>query len=155
MCTGSSTGGARERGGAAPCSWTRSVNCVPDLQVMLLRVLQEGEVERLGGGTSRRVDVRLIAATNRDLEAAVQEGRFLEDLFYRLNVFPVHLPALRERREDIPLLAEYFLQRAAPRVGRRFSRVERASMRRLQQYPWPGSAALAADGCSRVTWRKQ
>src|SRR5829696_4100049 len=110
-----------------------------DLQVMLLRVLQEGELERLGGGTTRRVDVRMIAATNRDLDTEVQEGRFREDLFYRLNAFPVHLPPLRERPEDIPVLAEYFLQRVAPRLGRRFRGMERASMRRLQQCRWPGN----------------
>ena len=110
-----------------------------DLQVMLLRVLQEGEFERLGGGTTRRVDVRLIAATNRDLEVEVQEGRFREDLFYRLSVFPIHLPPLRERPEDIPVLAEYFLQRAASKLGRRICGIERASMRRLQQYHWPGN----------------
>jgi transcriptional regulator with GAF, ATPase, and Fis domain len=111
----------------------------PDLQVMLLRVLQEGEFERLGGGTTRRVDVRLIAATNRDLDVEVQEGRFREDLFYRLNVFPIHLPPLRERPEDIPVLAEYFLQRAAPRLGRPIFGITPASMRRLQQYQWPGN----------------
>jgi formate hydrogenlyase transcriptional activator len=111
----------------------------PDLQVMLLRVLQEGEFERLGGGTTRRVDVRLIAATNRDLELEVQEGRFREDLFYRLTVFPIHLPPLRERPEDIRLLAEYFLQCAAPRLGSRICGIAPASMRRLQQYHWPGN----------------
>ena len=110
-----------------------------ELQVMLLRVLQEGDFERLGGGTTRRVDVRLIAATNRNLEIEVQEGRFREDLFYRLSVFPIHLPPLRQRREDIPSLAEYFLQRAAPRLGRGIRGIERASMRRLQQYEWPGN----------------
>jgi transcriptional regulator with PAS, ATPase and Fis domain len=110
-----------------------------DLQVMLLRVLQEGEFERLGGGTTRRVDVRLIAATNRDLEVEVQEGRFREDLFYRLSVFPIHLPPLRERPEDIRILAEYFLQRAGPKLGRRICGIGQASMRRLQQYHWPGN----------------
>ena len=110
-----------------------------DLQVMLLRVLQEGEIQRLGGGTTRRVDVRMIAATNRDLETEVQEGRFREDLFYRLSVFPVHLPPLRERPEDVPVLTEYFLQRVGSRLGRRFIGIEQASMRRLQQYRWPGN----------------
>jgi DNA-binding NtrC family response regulator len=110
-----------------------------DQQVMLLRVLQDGEVERLGSGTARRVDVRLIAATNRDLTADVRDGRFREDLFYRVNVFPVRLPSLRERPEDIPLLADYFIQRVAPRLGRRVCGVEAASMRRLQQYRWPGN----------------
>ncbi len=110
-----------------------------ELQVMLLRVLQNGEFERLGGGMTRRADVRLIAATNRDLEGEVQNRRFREDLFYRLSAFPVHLPALRERPEDIPALAEYFLQSAAPRLGRRFCGIERMSMRRLEQYSWPGN----------------
>ena len=127
-----------------------------DQQVMLLRALQEGEVERLGGGIPRRVDVRLIAATNRDLTADVRGGRFREDLFYRLNVFPVRLPPLRERPDDVPLLAEYFLHRVAPRLGRYFSGVEHASMRRLQQHRWPGNvrqlqnvieqSALLSDG---------
>jgi transcriptional regulator with GAF, ATPase, and Fis domain len=133
----------------------------PDLQVMWLRVLQEGEFERLGGGTTRRADVRMIAATNRDLEVEVQEGRFREDLFYRLSVFRLHVPPLRERPEDVPVLAEYFLQHVAPRVGRRFIGIEPASMRLLRQYPWPGnirqlqnvieqSALLCDDGQLRV-----
>jgi DNA-binding NtrC family response regulator len=111
----------------------------PDLQVMLLRVLQEGEVERLGGGPTRRVDVRLVAATNRDLEADVQAGRFREDLFYRLNVFPIHLPPLRARREDIPALAGHFLEGASELFGRRFTGIEPRSLRRLQDYDWPGN----------------
>ena len=110
-----------------------------DQQVMLLRVLQDGQVERLGGGAPRRVDVRLVAATNRDLTSDVRDGRFREDLFYRLSVFPVRLPPLRERLEDIPSLTEYFLQRVASRLGRRFSGVDQASMQRLQQYRWPGN----------------
>ena len=110
-----------------------------DQQVMLLRVLQDGQVERLGGGAPRRVDVRLVAATNRDLAGDVRDGRFREDLFYRLSVFPVRLPPLRERPEDIPSLTEYFLQRVASRLGRRFSGVDQASMQRLQQYRWPGN----------------
>jgi transcriptional regulator with GAF, ATPase, and Fis domain len=110
-----------------------------DLQVMLLRVLQEGEFERLGGGATRRVDVRLIAATNRDLERAMEDGRLREDLFYRLSVFPIHLPPLRERPDDIPVLAEYFLKRVAVRLDRPFSHIEPASLGRLQQHPWPGN----------------
>jgi DNA-binding NtrC family response regulator len=110
-----------------------------DLQVMLLRALQEGEFERLGGGTTRRVDVRVVAATNLDLERAMEEGRFREDLFYRLNVFPVHLPPLRERSEDIPALAAHFLELAAARLGRRFSGIQPASLRQLQQHHWPGN----------------
>jgi transcriptional regulator with GAF, ATPase, and Fis domain len=110
-----------------------------DVQVMLLRVLQEGEFERLGGTASRRVDVRLVAATNRDVETEVREGRFRQDLFYRLNVFPIHLPPLRERPDDIPLLATYFLRLTAERFDRRIHSIERDSMRRLQQYAWPGN----------------
>jgi transcriptional regulator with GAF, ATPase, and Fis domain len=110
-----------------------------DLQVMLLRALQEGEFERLGGGTPRRVDVRVVTATNVDLERAMEEGRFREDLFYRLSVFPIYLPPLRERPEDIPALAGHFLELAAARLGRRFSGIEPASMRQLQQHHWPGN----------------
>jgi transcriptional regulator with GAF, ATPase, and Fis domain len=110
-----------------------------DLQVMLLRALQEGEFERLGGGTARRVDVRVVAATNIDLEQAIQEGRFREDLFYRLSVFPIHLPPLRERPEDIPALAAHFLELAAARLGRHFSGIDPASLRQLQQHHWPGN----------------
>jgi transcriptional regulator with GAF, ATPase, and Fis domain len=110
-----------------------------DLQVMLLRVLQEGEFERLGSGATRRVDVRVIAATNRNLDVDVQEGRFREDLFYRLHVFPIHVPPLRSRPEDIPALAEYFLERAAPRTGRCFQGIDPTSMQRLRQHRWPGN----------------
>jgi transcriptional regulator with GAF, ATPase, and Fis domain len=110
-----------------------------DLQVMLLRVLQDGQFERLGGGTTRRVDVRLVAATNCDLNQAIQEGQFREDLFYRLNVFPIHLPPLRARPEDIPALASHFLALAADRLGRGFESIEPDSLRRLQEYRWPGN----------------
>jgi formate hydrogenlyase transcriptional activator len=110
-----------------------------DLQVMLLRVLQEGDIERLGGGATRRVDVRLVAATNRDLGREVREGRFREDLFYRLNVFPVHLPPLRKRVDDIPALAEHFLRQAGGRLSRQFCGIAPDSLRRLQQYHWPGN----------------
>ena len=110
-----------------------------DLQVMLLRALQDGEFERLGSGTTRRADVRVITATNCDLTAAMQQGRFREDLFYRLSVFPIQLPALRERVEDVPALAGHFLEQAAVRLGRRFTGIEAASLRRLQDYQWPGN----------------
>ena len=103
------------------------------------RAMLQEVVQRLGGGPSRRVDVRVVAATNRDLEGEVQDGRFREDLFYRLNVFPVTLPPLRERTEDIPQLADYFLRRAAPRLGRRFVGIERTSLGLLQQHSWPGN----------------
>jgi formate hydrogenlyase transcriptional activator len=110
-----------------------------DVQVSLLRVVQEGEFERLGASQSRRVDVRLVAATNRSLEQAVDEGKFRSDLFYRLSVFPIHLPALRERREDIPALADFFLRRLASRLGRRFAGIEPDSLERLQAFSWPGN----------------
>ena len=110
-----------------------------DMQVALLRIVQEGEFERLGASQTRRVDVRLIAATNRCLEQAVEHGRFREDLYYRLSVFPIHLPPLRERREDIPLLAEFFLRQLASRLGRRFVGIEPASMERLTAFSWPGN----------------
>jgi formate hydrogenlyase transcriptional activator len=111
----------------------------PDMQVALLRVLQEGEFERLGGSQTRHVDVRIIAATNRDLESEVDRGRFRADLFYRLSVFPIHLPPLRERPEDIPLLAMHFLRRLDKRLGRRFLEIAPESLERLQAFSWPGN----------------
>jgi transcriptional regulator with GAF, ATPase, and Fis domain len=111
----------------------------PAVQVALLRVLQEGEFERLGSGQTKRVDVRLVAATNQDLESAVQENRFRADLFYRLSVFPVHLPPLRDRPEDIPSLAEHILRRISQRLERHFAGIEPASLDRLLRYEWPGN----------------
>jgi formate hydrogenlyase transcriptional activator len=110
-----------------------------DMQVALLRVVQEAEIQRLGGHQTRSVDVRLIAATNASLEEAMAEGRFRPDLFYRLSVFPVHLPPLRERREDIPALAEYLLRRLEPRMNKRFLGIDRESLDRLTAYRWPGN----------------
>ena len=110
-----------------------------ETQVKLLRVLQEREFERLGGRQTQRVDVRVIAATNRDLPKAIAAGTFRQDLYYRLNVFPVHVPALRDRREDIPLLVHYFTRRYAGKVGRTVSQVSRSTMQRLVAYPWPGN----------------
>jgi len=110
-----------------------------DTQVALLRVLQEREFERVGGRERIQVDVRVIAATNRDLTAAVAEGTFREDLFYRLNVFPLEMPPLRERREDIPMLVEYFVGRYARRAGKTFRRVRKRTLDCLQSYPWPGN----------------
>ena len=110
-----------------------------DTQVALLRVLQEREFERVGGRDRIRVDVRVIAATNRDLSAAVADGAFRQDLFYRLNVFPLEMPALRERREDIPVLVEYFIGRYARKAGRTFRRVSKRTLDCLQSYPWPGN----------------
>jgi len=111
----------------------------PDIQVALLRVLQEREFERVGGRDRIQVDVRVIAATNRDLSAAVTDGIFRPDLFYRLNVFPLEMPALRERRQDIPVLVEYFIGRYARRAGKTFRRVAKRTLDRLQSYPWPGN----------------
>jgi len=110
-----------------------------DAQAKLLRALQEREFDRVGGTAPVKVDVRVIAATNRDLAAEVREKRFREDLHYRLNVFPVRLPPLRERPEDVPLLVHFLLGKFAPRVGRPIDGVTRATMRRLQEYPWPGN----------------
>jgi PAS domain S-box-containing protein len=110
-----------------------------DTQVALLRVLQEREFERVGGRQPIRVDVRVIAATNRDLKAAVSSGTFREDLYYRLNVFPVEVPPLRERRKDIPLLVEYFIDRYARKAGKNIRSVEKKTLQLLQSYPWPGN----------------
>jgi formate hydrogenlyase transcriptional activator len=111
----------------------------PDTQVALLRVLQERELERVGGRERILVDVRVIAATNRDLTAAVADGAFREDLFYRLNVFPLEMPSLRERQDDIPVLVEYFIGRYARKAGKRFRRVSKRTLDRLQSYRWPGN----------------
>jgi PAS domain S-box-containing protein len=110
-----------------------------DVQAKLLRVLQEGEFERVGASHTTTVDVRVIAASNRDLAKAVRDGEFRQDLYYRLNVFPVTLPPLRERAQDIPLLVKFFAQKYAPRVGRRVESIEPETMLRLTQYPWPGN----------------
>jgi formate hydrogenlyase transcriptional activator len=111
----------------------------PELQPKLLRVLQEREFEHLGGTRTLKVDVRLVAATHRDLAKMVAEGRFREDLYYRLNVFPVVLPPLRERRDDIPLLVRHFTQQFARRMGRRIETIPSAVMEALVRYPWPGN----------------
>ena len=110
-----------------------------DTQVGLLRVLQERRFERVGGTQSVEIDVRVISATNRDLEAAMNAGFFRRDLFYRLNVFPIQVPSLRERREDIPMLVKYFIDRFATKAGKRFSRIDKKSLNLLQSYDWPGN----------------
>jgi formate hydrogenlyase transcriptional activator len=110
-----------------------------ETQVALLRVLQEREFERVGGTQSIPVDVRVIAATNCDLPAAVRSGKFRLDLFYRLNVFPIHVPPLRERPEDILLLAKYFIERYAAKEGKRIRRVEKRTAELLEGYDWPGN----------------
>jgi PAS domain S-box-containing protein len=110
-----------------------------ETQIALLRVLQEHEFERVGGAVSIRTDVRLIAATNRDLDAAISAGTFRSDLFYRLNVFPIEIPPLRERREDIPMLVEYFIDRYARKAGKTFQALNKRSLDLLQSYSWPGN----------------
>jgi PAS domain S-box-containing protein len=112
---------------------------LPDTQVALLRVLQEREVERIGGSRPIHVNVRVIAATNRDLEAAVASGTFRQDLYYRLNVFPLDMPPLRERREDISLLVEYFIDRYARKAGKNIRTIDKKTLQLLQSYPWPGN----------------
>jgi transcriptional regulator with PAS, ATPase and Fis domain len=110
-----------------------------EMQVKLLRALQESEFERVGGIKTLRVDVRLIAATNRDLKALIADGRFREDLYYRLNVVPIALPALRERREDIPLLCAHFIEKYNRRLGKQVERVEDEALQVLMAYAWPGN----------------
>jgi two-component system, NtrC family, response regulator AtoC len=110
-----------------------------EMQVKLLRALQESEFERVGGIKTLRVDVRLIAATNRDLKALIGEGRFREDLYYRLAVVPIALPPLRERREDIPLLVRHFIQKYDERLGKRVEGMEEEALQLLMSYSWPGN----------------
>jgi PAS domain S-box-containing protein len=110
-----------------------------ETQVALLRVLQEREFQRVGGTTPIRIDVRVVAATNRDLQAAIEAGTFRSDLFYRLNVFPIAVPPLRERGDDISLLVEYFLDRYARKAGKTIRRVNKRMLDRLRAYPWPGN----------------
>jgi transcriptional regulator with GAF, ATPase, and Fis domain len=112
---------------------------LPDTQVALLRVLQERELERVGGGKPIHVDVRVIAATNRDLEAEIANGAFRQDLFYRLNVFPIEVPPLRERKDDLLLLVEYFVQRYGVKAGKDIRSIEKKTMDLLQSYDWPGN----------------
>jgi formate hydrogenlyase transcriptional activator len=110
-----------------------------EAQVALLRVLQEREIERVGSSHPIAVDVRVIVATNQDLEAAVARGAFRADLFYRLNVFPIAIPALRQRADDIPVLVEYLVERFAKRAGKTITRIEKRTMTLLQAYDWPGN----------------
>jgi formate hydrogenlyase transcriptional activator len=137
----------------------------PESQIALLRVLQERTVERVGGSQPIPVDVRVLAATNRDLQAAVEAGRFRQDLFYRLNVFPIHVPPLRGRVEDIPLLVEYFAEQYAKKAGKKIKSIKRKTLELLQAYHWPGNirelqnvierAVILCDGDTLVvdeTW---
>ena len=121
-----------------------------ELQTKLLRFLQEREFDRVGGVKAIRVDVRVVAATNRDLDVAVKEGRFREDLYHRLNVVPITLPPLRERREDIPALAHHFLQRFAKEVKRSLSEISDEALGRLSAYDWPGNVRELANAIERA-----
>jgi formate hydrogenlyase transcriptional activator len=121
-----------------------------ETQVALLRVLQESEFERVGGTRTISTDARVIAATNRNLRGEVAQGRFRSDLYYRLNVFPIKSPALRERREDIPLLVEHFVARFAARSGKKINRVDRESLEMLKHYDWPGNIRELANIVERA-----
>lgn len=121
-----------------------------DLQAKLLRVLQEGEFERLGGSRTIKVNVRIIAATNRDLKREVERGQFREDLWYRLNVFPITMPPLRKRLEDIPLLTNHFVNSLNPKLGKKVNTVSPATMRSLQSYSWPGNVRELANVIERA-----
>src|SRR5690242_2989620 len=109
------------------------------IQVKLLRILQEREFERLGSNVTRHIDVRVIAATNQDLRAALEQGTFREDLYYRLNVVPLNIPPLRERKQDIPFLANHFVRKLAPETGSRADSLTEAAIEKLMQYHWPGN----------------
>src|SRR5436853_590875 len=110
-----------------------------ELRPKLLRVLQDQEFERLGGTRSIRTDVRLVGATNRDLGKMVEQGQFRADLYYRLNVFPIHIPPLRERRDDIPILIRYFVDKYAKTMNRKIDRIPESVMDALTRYAWPGN----------------
>jgi transcriptional regulator with GAF, ATPase, and Fis domain len=142
---GSFTGALRDRAGRFELAdggtlFLDEIGEIPlDLQAKLLRVLQEGEIERIGEERTRKTDVRIIAATNRNLRDESEAGRFRQDLYYRLSVFPMELPPLRKRVEDIPLLTEHFLQRFARQLGRPRPRLTQANIQELQRYDWPGN----------------
>jgi formate hydrogenlyase transcriptional activator len=126
-----------------------------ELQSKLLRALQEREIERLGSPRTIRVDFRLIAATNRDLDDMVVKREFRSDLYYRLNVFPIRIPPLRERREDIPVLVRYFTQRFAKRMRRPIESIARDSMEMLCRWPWPGNVREPQNVIERAVIRSQ
>jgi transcriptional regulator with GAF, ATPase, and Fis domain len=142
---GAFTGALRDRAGRFELAdggtlFLDEIGEIPlELQAKLLRVLQEGELERVGDERTRKVNVRLIAATNRDLKAEAEARRFRQDLYYRLSVFPIELPPLRKRIEDVPLLADHFLRLSARRIGRPKPRLTLANVQQLQQYDWPGN----------------
>jgi len=121
-----------------------------ELQAKLLRVLQSGEFERVGSSETRRVDVRIVAATNCDLKKAVEDGRFRDDLFYRLGVFPIVMPPLRERKEDIPLLIAFFVEQFRGRLGKRIDHIQTETFERLKAYAWPGNVRELANVVERA-----
>jgi len=121
-----------------------------ELQSKLLRILQEQEFERVGGTRTIKVDVRIVAATNRDLARLVEEQRFRADLYYRLNVFPIHVPALRDRPEDIPALARFFVQRLARPMNRYVEVIPSETLEALRRYPWPGNVRELANLIERA-----
>jgi two-component system response regulator PilR (NtrC family) len=123
---------------------------VPAMQVKLLRALQDRKIRRVGGTEETEVDVRVVAATNRSLADLVRERRFREDLYYRLNVIPIHLPPLRERREDIPLLAEHFLERFGREMGKHVAKISSEAMARLMHYSWPGNVRELENAIERA-----
>jgi formate hydrogenlyase transcriptional activator len=122
-----------------------------EAQCALLRVLQERELERVGGSRTIPVDVRVVAATNCDLSTATESGEFRLDLFYRLNVFPIHVPSLRERPDDIVLLAKYFIERYAAKQGKKIRRIERGTAELLEGYHWPGNIRELQNVIERAT----
>src|SRR5262249_54862696 len=139
-----------------------------ETQIALLRVLQEREFERIGSSEPLKLDVRVLAATNRNVQGAVSTGTFRQDLFYRLNVFPIEMPPLRERADDIRLLAEYLIERYGKQVGKRFINMTSNTLELFQNYPWPGNvrelqnvierAVVLCDGPTFAvdeTWLKQ
>jgi DNA-binding NtrC family response regulator len=142
---GSFTGAVDNRTGRFEAAHTGSIfldeinSTSPKLQVKLLRVLQEGEFERVGDNNTKKVDTRIIAATNRDLLEEIDTGRFREDLYYRLNVVPIYLPPLRERREDVESLVVWFLKRYCEQNRREMRKVHPEAMRRLREHDWPGN----------------
>ena len=142
---GSFTGAVENRTGRFEAAHTGTIfldeinSTSPKLQVKLLRVLQEGEFERVGDVSTKKVDVRVVAATNRDLREEIDSGRFREDLYYRLNVVPIDLPPLRDRRDDVPSLVEFFLRRYAEQNQGPMRRIDPEAMRLLCRYDWPGN----------------
>jgi transcriptional regulator with GAF, ATPase, and Fis domain len=125
------------------------------LQVKLLRVLQEGEFERLGSTRTIKVNVRIIAATNRNLKAEVDKGTFREDLWYRLNVFPITVPPLRQRKEDIPLFVDHFVNKSAKRLGKKITSVSPRTLQALQSHSWPGNVRELANVVERAVINTQ